>query len=779
MKEIGSVDLVPSPRVLRMLGNIEFENWQCLAELIDNSIDALMESGGGTIGITTPSPSEFDSDPGAFVKVWDDGPGMSKEQLQNCLKAGYSSNDPLSRLGLFGMGFNIATARLGKTTQVITTRKGDSYWTSVVIDFKEMEKSGNYVRPLYSIEKLDRDIHGTQVIIKNLGERVRTIRKQSLNKKNLSRIYSPVLQKGKIKIIINSDELESRGHCIWGKDRSVERGGERIPAYLEINKNFGKEYYCINCWEWIDGVPVHEGIKAIKCPGCGDETGVIEKERTLSGWLGVQRHYDPENYGIDLIRNGRVIEPLCKDFFFWMNPVTGEKDKEYVLDATFLGGRLVGELNIDFVPLTYMKDHFEKADKRWKEVENHIRGNGPLRPEKAKELGYPENNSPLGLLYKGYKKANRVGKGDLYPGDENGKGVNEKLKEWAEKFHMGDPEYQDDTKWWELVEIAEMGKRSSGGKTPELPIPCGVKEPDIPEPSGEKTHTSAPEVLDAISKTTEERGEKDDEKEEIQQIEKDVLLSQEYEVEELKETGINVTVNKLITGNIDGLPIKLEIKSKDHCEVIYDPNHTIFNGFNLEPLDLILLEISQKFSQRKDDPREWPPSKIFSLLKEKYSADEKLSPAVLSEKANEILVSIKKYLVKKNVPVKASDIEESVINEVRNNVLSRIEKGEEEVTSLLKTTRYVSFAPEEEIRNIFVKMPEIFLDGKYWKLPYEGLGSPSLKDNVVRSFSSYINDILWLKREARDYDPEIMPIEVEYRLQRASYSLKLLEAYRE
>ena len=35
----NNFDITPSPRVLRMLGQIEFKPWQCLAELIDNSIE--------------------------------------------------------------------------------------------------------------------------------------------------------------------------------------------------------------------------------------------------------------------------------------------------------------------------------------------------------------------------------------------------------------------------------------------------------------------------------------------------------------------------------------------------------------------------------------------------------------------------------------------------------------------------------------------------------------------------------------------------------------------
>ena len=37
-----TIDITPSPRILRMLGNIDFSAFQCLCELIDNSIDGLI-----------------------------------------------------------------------------------------------------------------------------------------------------------------------------------------------------------------------------------------------------------------------------------------------------------------------------------------------------------------------------------------------------------------------------------------------------------------------------------------------------------------------------------------------------------------------------------------------------------------------------------------------------------------------------------------------------------------------------------------------------------------
>ena len=41
---IKSIDITPTPRILRTLGEIPFQPWQCIAELIDNAVDAFAES---------------------------------------------------------------------------------------------------------------------------------------------------------------------------------------------------------------------------------------------------------------------------------------------------------------------------------------------------------------------------------------------------------------------------------------------------------------------------------------------------------------------------------------------------------------------------------------------------------------------------------------------------------------------------------------------------------------------------------------------------------------
>ena len=97
------VDITPTPRVLRILGDIPFPIWRCFAELADNSIDAFADAERKGILIEEPrvSVSWSKADlPDALkeIEVEDNGPGMTLDQLQNAARAGYSSNDPIHNL---------------------------------------------------------------------------------------------------------------------------------------------------------------------------------------------------------------------------------------------------------------------------------------------------------------------------------------------------------------------------------------------------------------------------------------------------------------------------------------------------------------------------------------------------------------------------------------------------------------------------------------------------------------------------------------------------------
>src|SRR3954471_9404242 len=109
------IDIRPSPRILAVLGDIEFKEWQCVAELVDNAFDDFLEilrdgrpwPDGFAASVTVPTAATPPAE--SEVIVQDTGQGMDLETLNNAVRAGWSSNDRFSKLGLFGIGFNIAT----------------------------------------------------------------------------------------------------------------------------------------------------------------------------------------------------------------------------------------------------------------------------------------------------------------------------------------------------------------------------------------------------------------------------------------------------------------------------------------------------------------------------------------------------------------------------------------------------------------------------------------------------------------------------------------------
>lgn len=144
-------DFTPDPRVLIALTQTPIKPMDALCELIDNAIDSFTNAQFSgtkieqkpTIWIDLPKRKELESGVG-YLRIRDNGPGMSIEQAEKAIKAGYSGNNSIDTLGLFGMGFNISTGKLGITTRFLTARASDSYCTRTNIDLEHINESKSY-----------------------------------------------------------------------------------------------------------------------------------------------------------------------------------------------------------------------------------------------------------------------------------------------------------------------------------------------------------------------------------------------------------------------------------------------------------------------------------------------------------------------------------------------------------------------------------------------------------------------------------------------------------
>ena len=382
--EQDKVDITPTPRILRTLGDIPFQPWQCLAELIDNSIDAFAEAKRAGIVLPERRVTVAWSGPDVpassrTIEIQDSGTGMTISQLQNAARAGYSSNDPINNLGLFGMGFNIATARLGEKTRLLSATSDSESWIGIEIDFAALIGAKNFSAPLVNEPKKVYGETGTRIVISRLkeGTYAQLRDNEAGIRRQLEIIYTPMLDQVDVDIFIHGKKLVPRRHCVWSKSRYVSREGKNIPAIIEIDRDLGSALFDLERNAYLsrdDEARLREEIAS----GGQLPFSVIERNKRLTGWVGIQRYSDPNDFGIDFVRNGRKILIGNKWLFSYDNPMTGTSTLEYPVElGSTVGGRIVGEVHVDYLLPTYQKNDFDRTDPTWQQTVEVLKGVGP------------------------------------------------------------------------------------------------------------------------------------------------------------------------------------------------------------------------------------------------------------------------------------------------------------------------------------------------------------------------------------------------------------------
>lgn len=766
------INVRPSARILRVLGDIEFEAWQCLAELIDNAFDDFLEiarSGtkwpdGFKVGVTLPRLGEPISD--SSIIVQDSGRGMDLETMNNAVRAGWSSNDRFSKLGLFGMGFNIATARLGRVTRVLTARRDDEEWVGVEIDLDNIKD--DFHVPVIRRAKGTPSEHGTIIEVTKLDpSRCGWLSRNAAQIRNtLGDVYSYLLSREPFELFVNDVKVPPRLPCIWDASRNVTYGkgstAEVVPAVIPIDKKLPDADACLNCGNWQ---PPGE----TQCGECGAKT-LIRKERRIHGWLGIQRFLHKADFGIDFLRNGRKILRYDKRLFSWTDPndPLATPELEYPVELG-QGGRIVGEIHLDYVPVNYQKNAFEWSDRNWISAVKFLRGDGPLLPRRAKQLNYPPNDSPLARLHRAYRR-NDPGYRCLIPGNGNGP-IHATTFEWADKFHKGDPEYKTDEKWWQAVvyhEAKAAGVGTTGTSASTAPSGDVLDELGLKGGGAASTPTaaSAPGTSSgAVGETEQERI--------ARYIKSGVMvpeLSREYGLVEFGAT-VEVKVylvngTQVIDSNGHPTPLLLTRDRGKKYNAFIDGEHPVYKDFAEPYYAYLVLELANHLKVRAE--HEMPLSEAVARIKDQQLADLKVDPAILAAQARELLGAIREKMadaVASNpdrawqflTPDERSMTETTVVVEGERTPFAELRESGE----------FISFTPLLFTARLVQEWPEAFMDGLLFKGPFAGVTTSAGKQVSVGRIVSYLYDAALLADQK---------VSTSEQLARCKYSLQLLRA---
>lgn len=732
-----SIDLRPHPRVLSVLGDIEFAPWQCIAELVDNSFDEFLRHPGleerPRVSITLPGRTSRPAE--AEVWITDNGPGLTLDQLQNALRAGWTSNDRHGRLGLFGMGFNIATARMGNVTVVKTARAGDLYWTVVTLDLPAMQRAGHFDVPVRTEPKSHPGEHGTEIVVKDLKPPLhdQLSRNSKKLRDTLGDVYSYLLTEQDFELTVDSTAVQPRRPCVWAPERYVVRGGERIPAFIEINEPLSDRLACLDCGTWQDDLGDSE------CRHCRGRR-LQRRERRIWGWLGIQRYTHKTEFGIDFLRNGRKILLRDKSLFDWFDreDPTASGEREYPIEVPY-EGRIVGEIHVDHLWVPYQKDAFETASPEWTRVRRILRGEAPLRPNKARDLGLLPNTSPLARLFAGYRRTD-PGLKYLVPGD--GKtALLSRAREWAELFRKGEPEYQTDERWYEQAALHDRPAPDPDPVPPPEPGGDAFVRAGLDDGRDLATPPPAP-APPAPAETEDDR--------------RDRWRSSGVAVPDLQTSfglrgrgsALQVTGAWRVTShrgrigpaNRPSQPVYIGAGRGAQVEIFIDEEHPIFTDFAVDMRDLVTFALADYLRTREGTQEDL--GTLFAQLKEQCLSDQRVTGPFLKESADRLLDRIREamapivlgnstgYWALLVEPEKAATQQRFVAEGGRGNWEDTISEG-----------RWLDYAPAKGLVRLLTGRPEAFMDGRVFAASYMTLTDADAQRAGLERVTNLLSDV--------------------------------------
>jgi len=773
------LDLTPAPRVLQMLGEINLEQWRCLAELIDNSIDGFIDAARAGAPIAQPeiavSIPTADTE-AARVSVKDNGPGMSLEVLENALRAGWTGNDPLSKLGLFGMGFNIATARLGIVTEVWTSRRGDPEQVGVRIDLEELRASGNYRVPRQTRAKANHEDHGTEIVVTRLKPEQRAYLARANNrtaiKKHLAKTYSALLsnsEAGAIRLMLGGARVTPLRPCVWDASRSVELpDGTTVSAVEQFDVALAPRRYCEHCMRTL-------ASDQEQCPTGSAHCAIVETPRRVKGWVGIQRYLDKTDFGIDFIRNGRKIEIGNKDLFIWNDGETQEV--EYPIDDPRSRGRFIGEIHLDHCQVSYTKNRFERDDPAWNEMVRVVRGEGPLRPNTARQKGFDGNQSPLYKLFQAFRRTSPQGKNGLWSRIMVVQD-NDRAQQMAGLFANADPDYLTDERWWQLVEeqdakiLGDTPGAGDGGAIPEGFLGGGAN-PEGPaagdgggaQPGGEQPPAAgpmAPEPAPARRPIFE-----------LTRKYVHPTYRAEFEVEAF---AVDPADPQLPAGQ--PWAVRLDNVATRTYSYLVDTAHDVFRSSTMTPLDALLVDLTYRTIEfLRGHSQDATSASVLADFRAEYCGDTRLDEQEIIALAGNILNDICRSVVGLINGQSAEAMYGELSDREKEGIARRMAgRGVADPRALIVDGRYWDYADGNTVRRVFLRHPELFLDGRYWEDAYAVLdfGAPEVTNDAkaatVARYDAYLGDAIWLV----DQTPADLARASRDTVIRATCSLRLL-----
>jgi hypothetical protein len=338
---------------------------------------------------------------------------------------------------------------------------------------------------------------------------------------------------------------------------------------------------------------------------------------------------------------------------------------------------------------------------------------------------------------------------------------NSRAIEMANAFHDGNPEYQDDTKWWELVEAADRellygsgaggggtGGGEPGGATGGAPgggeLPPGLIDPGEPGGStpGPTTPTDEPAKAEPSAPPRREAP----------------LLSRKYHH---AATGLkwNVLAFEVSAGDPD-LPVESpwtmvlgDVPTKTY-HFLFDPAHHVFQSITMTPRDALLAHLAfMTADQTRSSTSNPDMARILSDFRANYGQETGLDLKTLPSDAAAVLVDLARNIVAACPAEERASLFNDLGLQEQSAVMRALAAKKIKPAEATVDGSFLASAPVEIVRTIVETRPELCFDGKVWDTAYADLdyGDPEIteeaRNSVLARYVGLISDAIWLSEQ--------------------------------
>lgn len=249
--------IVPDTRIFKNLGQTGEAGYKCIAELIDNSLDARGQYRATVnVNYTTKGGRV------RTITVEDDCSGMTEAQLVDAFKIGKAIKKDASQIGRFGMGLKTAIAALGTSWSVSTATESCKVAHQISENLDTFVKNNTWEIEIASVAKVMpiEETRGTSISITGCEFLNASLFERDLNS-NLGDLFKHFINSGQLILTVNEVQV--------------------APSSIRVLK---------------------EGLT---------EIDTMIDGKAVTGWMGL-RDIGTQNYGFSLIRHNRVIESNVK-----------------------------------------------------------------------------------------------------------------------------------------------------------------------------------------------------------------------------------------------------------------------------------------------------------------------------------------------------------------------------------------------------------------------------------------------------------------------------------